>query len=78
MTIFNMKVFINKRIPQIGLEILNQQNLQIISPENKIETHEEWLEYCKKADIILNVGNNKFDKFFLNNARMLKQSRYFQ
>lgn len=72
-----MKVFINKRIPNIGLEILNQKNIEIISPENEIETHEEWLEYCKKADIIFNVGKNKFDKNFFEQCPNVKAISLF-
>lgn len=72
-----MKVFINKRIPNIGLEILNQKNIEIISPENEIETHEEWLEYCKKADVIFNVGKNKFDKNFFEQCPNVKAISLF-
>ena len=72
-----MKVFINKRIPNIGLEILNQENLEIIFPENEIQSQKEWLEYCKKADVILNVGKNKFDREFFENCPNVKAISLF-
>lgn len=73
----NMKVFINKRIPQIGLDILKQGNLEIITPENEVETYEEWLEYCKKADLILNVSKNTFDKKFFEQCPNVKAIALF-
>ncbi|AZA76977.1 D-glycerate dehydrogenase [Chryseobacterium sp. G0186] len=60
-----MKVFINKRIPEIGTKMLEETGLQIIFPENENLSYEEWLDYCKNADAILNVGGDfKYDKTF--------------
>ena len=72
-----MKVFINKRIPNIGLEILNQNNIEIIFPKNENQSQEEWLEYCKKADVIFNVGKNKFDRQFFENCPNVKAISLF-
>ncbi|TDX86663.1 2-hydroxyacid dehydrogenase [Epilithonimonas xixisoli] len=72
-----MKVFINKRIPQIGIDILKENNLEIITSENDNPSHEEWLENCKKADIILNVGKNKYDKDFFDNCLNVKAIALF-
>jgi len=72
-----MKVFINKRIPEIGLSILKQENIEIIAPENEKETHEEWLQNCQKTDVILNVGKNKFDKDFFDNCPNVKAISLF-
>lgn len=72
-----MKVFINKRIPNIGLEILKQNNLEIIFPEKEIDSEDEWLTYCKKADVIFNVGKNKFDRKFFENCPNVKAISLF-
>lgn len=72
-----MKVFINKKIPQIGIDILKENNLEIITSETENPTHEEWLENCKKADIILNVGKNKYDEEFFDNCPNVKAIALF-
>nr|WP_315033772.1 D-glycerate dehydrogenase [uncultured Chryseobacterium sp.] len=60
-----MKVFVNKRIPEIGIKILKEEGLEIIFPKNETLSHEEWLGYCKSTDTILNVGGDfKYDKEF--------------
>lgn len=72
-----MKVFLNKRIPQIGIDLLKENNLEIITPQTDNLSHEEWLENCKKADIILNVGKNKYDKDFFDNFPNVKAISLF-
>ncbi|WP_185248413.1 D-glycerate dehydrogenase [Chryseobacterium bernardetii] len=62
-----MKVFINKRIPEIGINMLQEAGLQVIFPENENITPEEWLKYCQYTDVILNVGGDfKYDKVFFD------------
>ncbi len=72
-----MKVFLNKRIPQIGINLLKENNLEIITPKTDNPSHEEWLENCKKADVILNVGKNKYDKEFFDNCPNVKAISLF-
>lgn len=72
-----MKVFINQRIPEIGLELLNQENIEIIFPKTENESNEEWLENCKNADVILNVGKYKFDKDFFDQCPNIKAIALF-
>lgn len=72
-----MKVFLNKKIPQIGLDLLNKENIEIIFPENELSSEEEWLNYCKKAEVILNVGKNKFDREFFENCPNVKAISLF-
>jgi phosphoglycerate dehydrogenase-like enzyme len=73
-----MKVFINKKIPQVGIDFIRENNLEIISSETENPSHEEWLENCKKADIILSVGGkNKFNKEFFDNCPNLKAIALF-
>ena len=73
-----MKVFINKRIPDNGIQILKDGNLDIIFPETEHPTHEEWLESCQQADIILSVGGkNKYDKDFFDACPNVKAIALF-
>ncbi|UKB82203.1 hypothetical protein LF887_14435 [Chryseobacterium sp. MEBOG06] len=72
-----MKVFVNKRIPEIGIEMLKKAGLQVILPENENLSYEEWIEYCKNTDTILSVGGDfKYDKNFLMLAPILKLLLY--
>jgi len=72
-----MKVFINKRIPDNGIQILKEGNLEIIFPENENPSQEEWLENCKEADIILSVGKSKYDKEFFETCPNVKAIALF-
>ncbi|QOW09365.1 D-glycerate dehydrogenase [Kaistella flava (ex Peng et al. 2021)] len=72
-----MKVFINQRIPEVGLELLKQENIEIIFPKTENESREEYLQNCKNADILLNVGKNKFDKYFFNQCPNIKAIALF-
>jgi hypothetical protein len=42
-----MKVFINKRIPEIGIHMLEEAGLQVALPESENLTYEEWLVLSK-------------------------------
>ncbi|MDH6254305.1 glyoxylate reductase [Chryseobacterium sp. H1D6B] len=67
-----MKVFVNKRIPAIGIKLLEEAGLEITIPENNNLSYEEWLEYCRNTDAVLNVGANKFDKYFFEQCPNVK------
>lgn len=67
-----MKVFINKRIPEIGIKMLEDTGFEVIIPENPNLSKEEWLQYCKSADAILNVGQNKYEKDFFDQCPNVK------
>lgn len=67
-----MKVFINKRIPEIGINMLENEGMEVVIPDNDLLSHEEWLSYCKNADAILNVGNHSFDKDFFDQCPNVK------
>lgn len=72
-----MKVLITKRIPQTGIDILKENNLDILIPDQNNPSKEEWLETCKKADIILNVGKNRFDQSFFDHCPNVKAISLF-
>ncbi len=62
-----MKVFINKRIPETGIDMLKEAGLELIFPEKENLSYEERLGYCKNTDTILNVGGDfKYDKNFFD------------
>ncbi|MDQ0594700.1 glyoxylate reductase [Chryseobacterium ginsenosidimutans] len=68
-----MKVFINKRIPEIGIHMLEKAGLEVFIPEHENLSHEEWLSYCKSHDVILNVGSEfKYDKDFFTECPNVK------
>ena len=72
-----MKVFINKRIPEIGINMLKEAGLEITIPENDNLSHEEWLQYCKNTDLILNVGHHKYDQNFFDECPNVKAVALF-
>jgi lactate dehydrogenase-like 2-hydroxyacid dehydrogenase len=60
-----MKVFVNKRIPEIGIHMLKDAGLEVFIPEHENLSHDEWLSYCKSHDVILSVGGEfKYNKDF--------------
>ncbi|MBV8328486.1 D-glycerate dehydrogenase [Chryseobacterium sp.] len=68
-----MKVFVNKKIPEIGIEILKKEGLEVIFPENEPLSHDEWLKYCQTADAILSIGNDfKYNKEFFDACPNIK------
>lgn len=72
-----MKVLITKKIPQTGTDILKENNLEILIPDQDNPSKEEWLENCKKADIILNVGKNRYDQSFFDHCPNVKAISLF-
>lgn len=67
-----MKVFINKRIPEIGIKMLEEAGLEVFIPEHDL-SNAEWLSYCKSHDVILSVGTDfKYDKDFFNECPNIK------
>lgn len=68
-----MKVFINKRIPEVGMTMLKEAGLEILLPENENLSHEEWLNFCKNTDTILNIGGDfKYDRNFFETCPNVK------
>ncbi len=72
-----MKVFINKRIPETGITMLQEAGLEVTIPENDDLSREEWLQYCKNTDAILNVGANAFDQDFFEQCPNVKAIALF-
>ncbi|MDR6086824.1 hypothetical protein QE441_002618 [Chryseobacterium sp. SORGH_AS909] len=62
-----MKVFITKKIPEIGMKMLGEAGMEIILPDNNDLTRYEWLEHCRNADAVLNVGSRfRYDRAFFD------------
>lgn len=72
-----MKVFLNKRIPEIGINIMKENGLEVFIPENETPSHEEWLKYCQDSDLILNVGFHRFNKEFFDQCPNVKAIALF-
>ena len=72
-----MKVFINKRIPEVGIQMLEESGMEVIIPENENLSEEEFLKYCQNADVILNVGQHKYDKEFFDECPNVKAIALF-
>jgi len=68
-----MKIFINKRIPEIGIKMLQEAGMEVFIPDHDNLSREEWLSYCKSNDMILSVGTEfKYDKDFFNECPNVK------
>lgn len=68
-----MKVFVNKRIPEIGIHMLKDAGWEVFIPEHENLSHDEWLSYCKSHDAILSVGAEfKYDKDFFTECPNIK------
>lgn len=68
-----MKAFINKRIPEIGIHILQEAGVEVFIPEHENLSYDEWLSYCKSNDMILSVGSEfKYNKDFFNECPNIK------
>lgn len=68
-----MKVFINKKIPEAGIKMLEEAGLEIIFPEKDNLSYEEWLDFCKNTDAIVSIGAEfKYDKTFFEACPDLK------
>lgn len=68
-----MKVFITRKIPQAGIDILEAQGYEIkIWSENRTLTPEELIENCQGMDALLSAGPNKINRSFLQACKHLK------
>lgn len=68
-----MKVFVNKRIPETGIHMLEEAGLEVFIPEHDNLSHEEWLIYCGNTDVILSIGNEfRYNKDFFDQCPDVK------
>ena len=68
-----MKVFINKIIPDMGLNLLQEAGLEVtVWREERVLTREEAIEQCLLHDAFLNVGQTGVDADFFQQCNHLK------
>lgn len=68
-----MKVFITRLIPDTGLQLLHDAQIEIMQWKEKRElTRQELIDYCKPCNALLSAGYNKIDAQFLNDCSHLK------
>ncbi|MEX2591475.1 MAG: D-glycerate dehydrogenase [Anditalea sp.] len=68
-----MKVFINKIIPEYGLQMLKEAGLDVtVWREERVLTREEAIEQCLAHDAFLNVNQKGIDADFLQKCKHLK------
>ncbi|WKK59443.1 D-glycerate dehydrogenase [Sphingobacterium sp. BN32] len=72
-----MKIFINKLIPQEGMKILADADIDLLMPENPEISYDEWISYCQQCDAILNIGAYKIDKKFFDLCPSVKAVSLF-
>ena len=68
-----MKVFISRKIPEPGLQYLQNAGIEISEWLTKRDlSPEELVEHCKNADALLSAGGNRIDRPFLESVKHLK------
>jgi len=68
-----MKVFISRKIPEAGLQLLRKAGIVISEWTTKRDlTKAELIEHCRDADAFLSAGSNRMDQSFLEAVRHLK------
>jgi glyoxylate reductase len=68
-----MKVFITRKIPDLGLNYLRESGIEVsewTTPRDL--TQAELISYCRTADALLSAGFNNIDRTFLEAMRHLK------
>lgn len=73
-----MKIYISKKIPQIGIQLLKDEGYDLrIWPHEHPIPQDVLIDECKQADILLSLGENKIDPYFLNECKHLKMISQF-
>src|SRR3981081_946533 len=68
-----MKVFITRKIPNVGLQMIRDAGYEISQHTEKRElTTQELILACKGHDALLTAGRSKIDNQFLTSCRHLK------
>ena len=73
-----IRVFVSRRIPAIGIDLLKKEGYQVeLWSEDRPMTTEELMKAVKSADILLSLGENKLDTDFLQQNKHLKMISQF-
>ncbi|MEO5582728.1 MAG: D-glycerate dehydrogenase [Saprospiraceae bacterium] len=73
-----LKIFISKKIPAIGIKMLQDEGYELkIWPNEQPIPQNILINESKQADILLSLGENKIDPYFLNECKHLKMISQF-
>lgn len=72
-----MKIFLNKALPEAGMDLLRAAGLDILLPEQEIVSREEWITYCQQADVIVGLAAKGFDEAFFEQCPNVKAIALF-
>ena len=73
-----LRVFVSREIPTLGIDLLRHQGFSVkVWHEDRPMTQEELIQEAKQADILLSLGENKIDSYFLNECKHLKMISQF-
>ncbi|MBL7762363.1 MAG: D-glycerate dehydrogenase [Chitinophagaceae bacterium] len=68
-----MKIFVSRKIPEIGYQLLRDAGLEVNSwGDDRMLTKEELIGYAKQHDALICMNGEKIDKDFLNECKHLK------
>ncbi len=73
-----LKVFASRKIPDIGFDLLRKAGFELtIWPEPYPMAQEDLIKASQQADILLSLGENKIDPYFLHACKHLKMISQF-
>lgn len=72
-----MKIFLNKALPEAGMELLNAADLEILLPEQEVVSRAELIRYCQHADVVVGLAAKGFDEDFFAQCPHVKAIALF-
>src|SRR5829696_3077008 len=73
-----MKLFITRLIPEVGIQLLEEEGFQVTEwREHRNLTQEELVHFCLEHDALLSAGHNQLDRSFFSACRHLKAISLF-
>lgn len=67
-----MNVFLNKPLPPAAHQLLQDPAVNLTLAHTTELSRAEWIAYCQRAEVVLSVGKNKFDKDFFEQCPNVK------
>ncbi len=72
-----MKIFLNKALPEAGMELLRHANLELLLPEQELSSRAELIQYCQQADVVVGLAAKGFDEDFFVQCPYVKAIALF-
>lgn len=72
-----MKIFLNKALPDAGMELLKAAGLELLLPEAEILSRAAWIAYCQQADVVVGIAARGFDAAFFEQCPNVKAIALF-